>query len=120
MSDNETLADIVNAMRDEYARRGGSFHGGDAIDWLRYADRFEAAAKREADSIERIVRDAIIDYSEQYVNAPNDDVERELKERAARGNAWLVAHGFAEEKVFLIFHSSIGNQTNGFSIREIG
>ena len=57
------------------------------------------AYMNEARSIERIVRDAIIDYSEQYVNAPNDDVERELKERAARGNAWLVAHGFDAEQV---------------------
>ena len=59
----------------------------------------EAAHKREVDGVERLIRDAIIGYSEQYVNAPNDDVERELKERAARGNAWLAAHGFEEEKV---------------------
>lgn len=62
-------------------------------------EELDAAVKREADSIERVVRDAIIDYSKQYVDAHNDDVERKLKERAAKGNAWLVAHGFAEEKV---------------------
>lgn len=30
--------------------------------------------------------------------APNDDAERELVERAKRGNAWLVAHGYEPEK----------------------
>lgn len=63
-----------------------------------YRDRIEAAAKREADSIERLVRDAIIDYQEMYSHAPNDDAERELVERAERGNAWLMAHGYEPEK----------------------
>ncbi len=49
--------------------------------------------------IERIVRDAIIGYEEAYPMAPNDDCERELKERAAIGNKWLKDHGFEEEKV---------------------
>lgn len=59
----------------------------------------EAALKREAQSIERIVRDAIIDYNEMYPSAPNDEAERDLRERAARANAWLKQHGFEEEPV---------------------
>lgn len=47
--------------------------------------------------IERIVRDAIISYQEMYANAPNDDVEHELIERAKLGNAWLVANGYQPE-----------------------
>jgi hypothetical protein len=47
--------------------------------------------------IERLVRDAIIGYQEMYANAPNDDVERELIERAKLGNAWLVANGYNPE-----------------------
>lgn len=91
----ETLADIVNEIR----ARAGAWPDEKLKQYdLRLADRIEEAARREADSIERIVRDAIIDYSEQYANAPNDDVERELVERAKRGNAWLVAHGYEPEK----------------------
>ena len=57
-----------------------------------------AAANQEANSIERLMRDAIINYQEMYAYAPNDDAERELVERAERGNAWLVAHGYEPEK----------------------
>ena len=60
-------------------------------------DRLEAAHRREMKSIERIVRDAIIDYTEQYPHAPNDDVERELIARAKTANEWLKQYGFAEE-----------------------
>ena len=63
-----------------------------------YADLIDAAEKCDAASIERAVRDAIIDYQEMYNTAPNDDAERELVERAERGNAWLVAHGYEPEK----------------------
>ena len=66
---------------------------------LGYAAMVEEANASEALEIERVVRDAIIDYSEQFVNAPNDDAERELKERAFRANAWLEAHGFKAEQV---------------------
>lgn len=55
--------------------------------------------RAEARSIERLIRDAIIGYEESYPKAPNDDCERELKERAAIGNKWLNDHGFEEEKV---------------------
>ena len=61
------------------------------------ADLIEKAVKDEAQPLERIVRDAIIGYQEEFPHAPNDDCERELKERAAIANAWLVAHGFEEE-----------------------
>ena len=63
-----------------------------------YADLIDAAEKCDAASIERAVRDAIIDYQEMFAHAPNDDAERELVERAERGNAWLVAHGYEPEK----------------------
>lgn len=67
---------------------------------MQYADRIETASKNEARRIERIVRDAIIGYQDLYANAPNDDTERELKERATVANEWLVSHGFEPEKTF--------------------
>ena len=63
------------------------------------AERIDAAAKRDAQRIERTVRDAIIDYQEMYVHAPNDDAERDVKQRAIDANKWLRDHGFEEEKV---------------------
>ena len=93
MGDIKTSDDIIAEMRLGPIPR----HQQD-IDLLRlYAGRLEIARKREASALQRIVRDAIIDYSEQYVNAPNDDVERELKERAAIANNWLKQNGFEEE-----------------------
>lgn len=53
--------------------------------------------EKDALGIERIVRDAIVGYVESYPRAPNDDTERELRERAEKANAWLEAHGFAKE-----------------------
>lgn len=47
--------------------------------------------------LERLVRDAIISYQEMYPRAPNDECERELKERAEAGNRWLEAHGLKPE-----------------------
>ena len=109
--ENETVADIIAEKRrraeeierdcsekmkrgemtsDQYAREL-------VADIRREADRLDAAHKREAQSIERIVRDAIIDYNEMYPSAPNDEAERDLRERAARANAWLKQHGFEEE-----------------------
>ncbi len=93
---NETIPDIAAEMRD---LANTAPCGIIAIQGRVIADRIEAAAKYEAQAMERIVRDAIIDYSELFSNAPGDDAERELKERAARANAWLASHGFAEEKV---------------------
>lgn len=49
--------------------------------------------------MERIVRDAIISYEELYKEAPNDDVEREIYERCAIAQGWLVAHGFERQEV---------------------
>ena len=63
-----------------------------------YADFIDVVEKRDAASIERVVRDAIIDYQEMFAHAPNDDAERDLVARAERGNAWLVAHGYEPEK----------------------
>ena len=48
--------------------------------------------------IERAVRDAICGYQESYPQAPNDECERELVERAEKANKWLVDHGFEPEK----------------------
>ncbi len=61
-------------------------------------DRRSAAdVTPDAASIERLVRDAIIDYQEMYPHAPNDEAEHDLIDRAQRGNDWLVAHGYEPE-----------------------
>jgi len=114
MSDKqETIADIIAEKRrraDEIERDcAEKMKRGEMVsdcyarelvaDIRREADRLEAALKREAQSIERIVRDAIIDYNGMYPSAPNDEAERDLRERAARANAWLKQHGFEEEPV---------------------
>ena len=58
----------------------------------------KAARIIEADSkIERVIRDAVVNYNEMFSSAPNDGCERELRERAGWANAWLTAHGFAPE-----------------------
>ena len=119
MNEQETITDIIRKIRaeadhiEETAR--GSLKAGENYDGIAYtesdlesaldladtkrkeADRLEAAHRREAQSIERIVRDAIIDYNGMYPSAPNDEAERDLRERAARANAWLKQHGFEEE-----------------------
>lgn len=102
---NETVADILAEWRD-------CLDSADPIIWddpirslMRteinhqkdYAKRLEIAHMHDALIIERIVRDAIISYTEQYVTAPNDDVEREIQHRAEVANEWLSQHGFAEE-----------------------
>lgn len=48
-------------------------------------------------SIERVVRDAIVGYMEDYPNAPNDDCEMELVDRAEFANEWLESHGLEKE-----------------------
>lgn len=63
-------------------------------------DRLEAAWKREAEKIERIVRDAVVDYNGMYTCAPNDDAEREVVERAETANEWLKAHGMEPEPFY--------------------
>ena len=59
------------------------------------------AKMREApeEQMERIVRDAILSYEQLYKDAPNDDSEREIIERCAIANGWLVSHGFARQAV---------------------
>lgn len=94
---NETLADIVAEMHKRMVSHYYSREGRNLI--RQYADRIEAAWRREANSIERLVRDAIIDYQEMFAHAPNDDAERDLIDRAERGNAWLVAHGYEPEQL---------------------
>ena len=59
------------------------------------------AKMREApeEQMERIVRDAILSYEQLYKDAPNDDSEREIIERCAIANGWLVSNGFARQAV---------------------
>lgn len=60
-----------------------------------------AAKMREApdEQMERIIRDAILSYEQLYKDAPNDDAEREIIERCAIANGWLLSHGFARQAV---------------------
>ena len=51
-------------------------------------------------TIERVIRDAIVDYNEMFPNCPNDDCERDLRERARIANEWLKSHGYEEEKFY--------------------
>ena len=120
----ETIVDIVREMHnlgrideksiDKIPRRL------QALGLRTYADRIETAAKREREAtsenssqvgnsakmraaleeqMERIVRDAILSYEQLYKDAPNDDSEREIIERCAIANGWLVSHGFARQAV---------------------
>lgn len=94
--ENKTHAEIIAEMRAE----AGKFNRPSLIATVLnyFADRLEAAHKCDAASIERLVHDAIIDYQEMYPHAPNDEAERDLIDRANRGNAWLVSHGYEPEK----------------------
>ena len=65
-------------------------------DMLRKAAEILEANKR----IERVVRDAVVDYNEMYPRAPNDDCEKELVERAGWANDWLKANGFEPEEFY--------------------
>lgn len=103
--ENESLGDISSFLRElarsnAYRSAGLTIEGRSIVYKLgEIAERIDAAAKRDAQRIERTVRDAICDYQEMYVHAPNDDAEREVKERAMNANKWLKDHGFEEEKV---------------------
>lgn len=52
------------------------------------------------DKIERIVRDAIVDYNEMFPSAPNSDAEEELRQRARVAQEWLADNGFKEEPFY--------------------
>ena len=90
---SQNLQKLVEVLR-------GFSKGIDSLD-----NAVSALGKKEAESpnidnkIERIMRDAIIDYEEMFIHAPNDEAERDIKERAATANAWLEAHGYPPEKV---------------------
>ena len=105
MSDNNNQTEIVTDISAEIRRRWdeaseaydyGIIEPSEIIGW---ADRLDAAQKRESATIERIVRDAIITYQGMYPSAPNNEAEAELKQRAETANAWLVSHGFKPEEV---------------------
>lgn len=99
---HETTADIIAEMRGfkRYAASDSSDCRYVAY-WLyqTFADRFEAALRRDCMSIERIVRDAILSYGEMFRIAPNDESEAELKAMAEMANAWLERHGFTREEI---------------------
>ena len=103
--EGECLKDISGFLRElvranAYRNAQFTIDGQSVVHKLgEIAERIDAAAKRDAQRIERTVRDAIIDYQEMYVHAPNDDAEREIKERAMNANKWLKDHGFEEEEV---------------------
>lgn len=69
----------------------------DVIEGTQKLGRNVYTANAQDRTIERIVRDAIISYQEEYVKAPNDQTEKEIQRRAEVANKWLVDHGFAEE-----------------------
>ena len=119
MNDNETIPDIIACLRrpregenayltlwrDEIANRLEAAYKREmsknvSKNRADFGQLGDCAKLREAQSIERIVRDAIIDYQEMYPNAPNNEAERDLIDRANRGNAWLVSHGYEPEKTF--------------------
>ena len=100
----ETLADIRKEVEGRFRKLciehvNGIGHLQAMQEFNHVFDRIEAAWRREANSIERLVRDAIIDYQEMFAHAPNDDAERDLIDRAERGNAWLVANGYEPEQL---------------------
>jgi len=47
--------------------------------------------------LERVVRDAVVDYNELFASAPNSDAEEELRKRAEVANKWLEAHHYKPE-----------------------
>ena len=105
MSDNNNQTETVTEISAEIKRRWdeaseaydyGIIEPSEIIGW---SERLDAAQKRESAAIERIVRDAIINYEDMFASAPNDDAEAELKQRAETANAWLVSHGFKSEEV---------------------
>lgn len=69
--------------------------------------------KEDGDSkwtIERVIRDAIVDYNEMFPSCPNDDCERDLRERARIANEWLKSHGYEEEKFYF------AEETNDYEV----
>ena len=111
-SEQETVADIVANMREKSAeydrlcREHQDFKEqvlmrdwwhNNVVTFRTIADRLEAARRREAEKIERIVRDAVVDYNGMYTCAPNDETEREVVERAETANEWLKSHGMEPE-----------------------
>ena len=97
----ETIADIVAEYRDDADKMDcGGLYQPTTIYVRQLLNRIEAARKREAEKIERIVRDAVMDYNEMYCCAPNDDAEREIAERAETANEWLNAHEMETEPFY--------------------
>lgn len=111
----ETIPDIIAEIRKKHPAKEypAEYGGGEVPNKMRLlADRIEAAWNRREicdrmnrevgildKQMERIVRDAILSYEELYKEAPNDDVEREIYERCAIAQGWLVAHGFERQEV---------------------
>ena len=96
----QMLERLKDAAKFSIEKRAGATgclvaFGGDLIGGLQ--EIIDGIKESDA-SIERSVRDAICSYEESYPSAPNDDCERELRERAEIANKWLVDHGFEPEK----------------------
>ena len=89
----KTIPEVLADLRSENRRFSNSVA-------FAIADLIEAAWKREAEQIERIVRDAVVAYNGLYTCAPNDEAEREVVERAKIANAYLTAHGMAPEPFY--------------------
>ena len=105
MNKNETIADIRKEaearFRELLEKHVDSLMHIQAMQQFNHAfDRIEAARSCEAEKIERIVRDAVVDYNGMYTCAPNDEAEREVVERAETANEWLKAHGMEPEPFY--------------------
>lgn len=67
----------------------------------KFARKCRLDASRTYVGLKRIVEDAVWSYNQLYYVAPNDDTERELKQRAKAANEWLVSVGGAPVKVVM-------------------
>lgn len=96
--EKETIEDIVAEYGADADKMDcGELYQPTTIYIRQLLNRIETAWKREAEKIERIVRDAVVDYNEMYYHAPNDDAEHEIAKRAETANEWLNAHGMETE-----------------------
>ena len=116
MADNETIADIIAEMRKTYVSKGGAGYCGEVwIDLLRYADRLEAALKRDTKElrveIERLKEERNYSGVRERERLRAKGFAIVPKEQLERGNAAKLRE--ATEAVLLAFNygeSTIVNQ----------
>lgn len=82
MNEQETIADIITAMREE-----GHTGEGSCLEWVgtkmrHYADRLEAAHRREVDKLNSVIQ-ATVSRSDAEI----DRLRREIAELKRAGNA---------------------------------